>query len=263
MFDCQALRARLGDQWPDVEIRALGSVSSTNDIAWAWADARCPEWTCFFAEEQVRGRGRFGRAWHSPRGRGLLMSVVLRPASPLLEPAGLTAIAALAVAEAIEDVAGLPAGLDWPNDVVVGGKKVAGILVERRGEPPSPCVLGIGVNVNTRPEEFAPALRPLATSLAAEAGREFSREDVAAAILERLHSRYRRLAEGGRSEVAAEWVRRCGLLGLEATVRLNGAQFRGTIVGVDPLDGIELELAGGLRRKFPPGGATLEVEGRR
>ncbi len=263
MVDCQKIRARLGPEWAGLELRALGSVSSTNDIAWAWAETGCPQWATFFAEEQVRGRGRFGRAWHCPRGRGLLMSVVLRPETPAFSAAGLTAIGALAVAEAIEDVSGLRATLDWPNDVTIGERKVAGVLVERRGERLAPCVLGVGVNVNTRREEFEAPLRSTATSLALEAGRDFSREELAAAMLTRLRSRYEQLASEGWGEVAAEWLKRCRLVGREAVVRSDGSSFRGTIVSVDPLDGIVLELAGGERRGFAPEKATLEVEGRR
>jgi len=204
------------------------------------------------------------------------MSVVLRPQAPACSAAGLTAIAALAVAEAIEAVSGLRAALDWPNDVTIAQRKVAGVLVERRGERLSPCVLGVGVNVNTRREEFEPPLRSTATSLALEAGREFPREELAAAILSRLRSRYDELASGGRDEVAAQWLKRCSLVGREATVRADGSSFHGTIVSVDPLssfhgtivsvdplDGIVVELASGERREFAPEKATLEVEDRR
>ena len=191
------------------------------------------------------------------------MSVVLRPQAPDCSAAGLTAIAALAVAEGIEAVSGLRAALDWPNDVTIAQRKVAGVLVERRGERLSPCVLGVGVNVNTRREEFEPPLRSTATSLALEAGRDFPREELAAAILSRLRSRYDELASGDRDEVAAQWLKRCSLVGREATVRSVGSSFHGTIVSVDPLDGIVVELASGERRAFAPEKATLEVEDRR
>jgi len=252
MLDVDSIRADLGEGALCAEIRALGSVTSTNDIAWAWAEAGCSEGTVVFAEEQVRGRGRFGRGWYSPRGRGLLMSVVLRPANEEIGPAHLTAIGALAVAEAVEAETGLRAAIRWPNDVTIRGRKVAGVLVERRGgEGPAPCVLGIGLNVGTRSEEFPEELRSAATSLAAEAGRELGRERLAAAVLRRLGDRYRDAVEGRWPAVAACWRERCSL-GMETVaVELRGQLYRGRVVAVDPLGGIELELEGGERRVFP------------
>jgi len=239
------------------EIRALSSVSSTNDIAWAWADAGCPEGTVILAEEQILGRGRFGRAWACPRGQGLLMSVVFRPPDGRIGPAHLTALAALAVAEAAEALAPLSAAIRWPNDVTIGTRKLAGVLVEARGECPSPCVLGVGLNVNTRADEFPGDLRTAATSLVAEVGEEFGIEAVAAAVLGRLDLRYRDALEGRWAGVVAEWRRRSTLQGAELDVESRGEAWRGRVVGLDPLEGIVLELSGGERRTFRAEWTTL------
>jgi len=257
MLDVAAIRAQLGGAGLGASIRALGSVSSTNDVAWAWAEAGCAEGTVVLAEEQVRGRGRFGRTWHCPRGRGLLMSVVLRPAGEGVGPLHLTAVAAVAVAEAIEELAGLPAGIQWPNDVTVRDRKVAGVLVERRGSrASSPCVVGVGVNVNVGREEFPEELRERATSLAAEAGRELEVECMAAATLRRLDALYRQVGAGGWAAVAAAWRARCSLVGETADVETEGRLLRGRVVEADPLAGIELELADGERRQCQPDSAT-------
>ncbi|MBM4042537.1 MAG: biotin--[acetyl-CoA-carboxylase] ligase, partial [Planctomycetes bacterium] len=165
MLDAGAIRERLGGRWAGAEVRVLTSVTSTSDVAWAWAGAGCPEGTAVFAEEQVRGRGRFGRTWHSPRGRSILVSVVLRPPGEDVSPAHLTALGAVAAAEAIEAEAPLQAEIRWPNDVMLGGRKVAGVLVECRGGRVTPSVIGIGINANTRREEFPGELLGVATSL--------------------------------------------------------------------------------------------------
>ncbi|MBM4036637.1 MAG: biotin--[acetyl-CoA-carboxylase] ligase [Planctomycetes bacterium] len=265
LMDAEALRARLGGEWAGAELRALGSVASTNDIAWAWAQAGCGEWTTVFAEEQVQGRGRFGRTWHCPRGRGVLMSVVLRPPGSGLAPPHVTALAALAVAEGIEAESGLRSEIRWPNDVVlvaqasrlcatgetpVPPRKVAGVLAECRGGQAAPCILGIGINVNARREEFPEALRATATSLAEEAGRGFAREAIAAAVLGRLRERYHDALHGRWQEVAEAWRQRASLLGEVVTVQSQGREFAGRLASLDPLRGITLELPGGELRAF-------------
>lgn len=259
MLNAEAIRASLGTCWAGADLRALGSVSSTNDVAWAWAEAGCPEGTAVFAEEQVQGRGRHGRSWFSPRGRGLLMSVVLRPSGSGVGPAHITALAALAVAEAIEAEAGLDARIRWPNDVVLRDRKVAGVLAEFRGCRVSPCVVGIGVNVNTKPEEFPEELRACATSLAMEAGRPFSREALAVAVLRSLERRYREAVKGYWESTAECWRKRAALLHDTVAVHSRGLEHVGCLVGIDPLVGITLELPGGERLVFRAEDATRVI----
>lgn len=263
MIDVASLRAELGGVALGGQIRALSSVTSTSDIAWAWADAGCAEGTVVFADEQVTGRGRFGRRWECPRGDGLLMSVVLRPVGTV-GPAHVTAVAALAVAEAAEELAGLDAAIRWPNDVTVGGRKLAGVLVERRGgEGVLPCVLGVGLNVNVDREQFPEDLRETATSLRAEAGRSFTLEEAAGAVLRRLDARYGQVAAGGWDAVAAAWRARCSLVGATTEVDVQGQRLRGLVVGVDALAGLELELPGGDRRLCRPEVTSVVLPGAR
>jgi BirA family biotin operon repressor/biotin-[acetyl-CoA-carboxylase] ligase len=232
-------------------VRVLGSVTSTNDIAWAWAGAGCPEGAAFFAEEQIQGRGRFGRTWHCPRGTGLLVSVVLRPPDTGITPAHLTALSAVAVAEAVEEVADVHAALRWPNDVTVDDRKVAGVLVERRGRGDNPpCVVGIGLNVNAEPQAFPKEVRETATSLQDATGESLEREAVAATLLRRLHGRYRDCAEGRWDSVSAAWRERSSLVGQKIELRSAGGAACGRVVAVDPLSGIELEMADGEHRRF-------------
>jgi len=258
VLDADRIRSQSGELRLVTEIRALTSVSSTSDIAWAWAEAGCAEGMVVVAEEQVQGRGRFGRVWHCPRGRGLLMSVVLRPPAGEVGPEHLTAVGALATAEAVEETAGLAAAIRWPNDVTVGGRKLAGVLVERRSRDGAvACVLGIGLNVNVARTEFPAGLSETAASLASEAGREFAIEDVAAALLRRLDRRYGEACGGGWPQVAAAWRGRSALEGSEVEVETEGQRLRGRVLSADPLGGLELELAGGQRIVCRPAATTL------
>lgn len=258
MLDVTAIERQLPPHSRIGPVRVLGSVTSTNDIAWAWAGAGCAEGAVFFAEEQIQGRGRFGRTWHCPRDTGLLVSVVLRPPDAGIKPAHLTALAAVAVAEAIEEAAGVRAALRWPNDVTVGGRKVAGVLVERRGRGENPpCVVGIGLNVNAEPGAFPPDVREMATSLRAASGRRLGREAVAATLLRRLAERYGDCTEGRWDAVKEAWRERGSLVGQEIEVRSAGAAVRGRVVAVDPLHGIELESADGERRRFAAESTTV------
>jgi len=202
------------------------------------------------------------------------MSVVLRPSGgkgdiqlfrdgkvdcPLFRPAHVTALTAVAAAQAIEAVAGRSTEIRWPNDVTLGGRKVAGILTECRGSRVAPCVVGIGINANTQRGEFPPDLQASATSLAIEAGRDFAIESVAGAALRFLAERYRDALDGRWDAVAEQWRRRASLLGRLVTIRSNGRAFDGRLVATDPVGGIELELPGGGLRRFRAEDTTLAI----
>jgi BirA family biotin operon repressor/biotin-[acetyl-CoA-carboxylase] ligase len=153
-----------------------------------------PEGAVVVAEEQTEGRGRLGRQWLAPTGTSLLVSILLRPE---VEPARLpelSLVAGRACAEAIADVAGLEPEVKFPNDVLLGGRKVAGILAEASE---GRVVLGVGVNVTQRPGELPPDARTPATSLAIETGRAIDRGELLLALLERLERRYDEWRFGG------------------------------------------------------------------
>lgn len=189
---------------------------STNDEA-----SRSPVGTVVIAERQTAGRGRFGRRWHSPRG-GLWMSVHLRPRR--LE--WLTAAAALAAREAAQAVAGVEAGIRFPNDLVVGDRKLCGILIESR--PPT-AVVGIGLNVNV--PSFPPDLE--ATSLQLETGKTFDLEETAQAVLGALD----RWVEVGPREIRRTYIRHNAVVGRRVMINNN---LGGIVRSVDPVDGITL-----------------------
>jgi BirA family transcriptional regulator, biotin operon repressor / biotin---[acetyl-CoA-carboxylase] ligase len=172
------LRGRLGRPYEHV-----GSTPSTQLLL----KPDAPEGAVVAAEEQTAGRGRLGRRWFAPAGTSLLCSLQLRPASPTERLPELTGFAARACAEAIAGVTGLEPELKFPNDVLVGGRKVAGILAEARE---GRVVLGIGINVNVPASELPADVAHPATSLLAETGRELDRAELLAELLVRLERRY-------------------------------------------------------------------------
>jgi BirA family biotin operon repressor/biotin-[acetyl-CoA-carboxylase] ligase len=176
------------------EITVFEETGSTNDLAARAGDDGLQEGLVLFAETQRAGRGRLGRSWQSPPWQGLWFSVLLRPAAPVARWPELTFCAALAVAEAAETATGRAAAIKWPNDVLVLGRKICGILLEcHQGRPAGYVVIGIGLNVRQGAQDFAPELRERASSLrlAAEPGRTVSRREAACAVLSRLEDYYR------------------------------------------------------------------------
>ncbi|MEY2492204.1 MAG: BirA family transcriptional regulator [Verrucomicrobiota bacterium] len=174
------------------EIYVLETTSSTNDALSQRACADTLPGLTVFAETQTAGRGQRGNVWESTARQGLWFSALLRPQIALAESAKLTTWAAGSVCEILGEF-GLDTTLKAPNDVVVGGKKVAGVLVEMRAQPKAPhtAILGIGVNINQSPEDFSSAIRDLATSPAIILGRQIDRTELAIALLRRLNNTYR------------------------------------------------------------------------
>src|ERR1700685_3612272 len=200
-------------------------------MAMAAAADGAPEGSVFLAEEQSAGRGRGAHAWHSTRSDGIYCSVVLRPVLPPSEVLVLSLAAALAVDEAIREVdSRVQLDLKWPNDVLIGGKKVCGILTEMNAEITRVryIVAGIGINVNH--PSFPGDLAGLATSLRLETGSEWSRVELTAALLKSLHREYRHLLDDADAHESilrrfaenSSWVQ-----GKAVCIEENGASFEG------------------------------------
>ena len=249
----------------DLETRIMGSrvivlerTTSTNDIAWREALAGAPEGTVIFAEEQTDGRGRMGRAWHSPPAKGLLMSVLFRPHLNAQQGNLITVMSAIAVSQALGDSLDLQVRIRWPNDIVIKDRKVAGILVEGRSLPRGAAfVLGVGLNVNMRPDEFPPELSETATSLAAELGKAVSRVSVARWMLLALERWYRVLRLGEHGRIAQQWRRLSSTLGRRVMLLEDGREFMGRVLDLSLEDGLIVRLDEGLTRVFRPATVTL------
>ena len=198
---------------------SLGEVDSTQTEARRLAETGAPEGTVVRAEHQTRGRGRLGHDWVDERGSALLVSIVLRPAVEVSRLPQLSLVAGVGVAEALAEASGLPVAVAWPNDLLIRGLKVAGILAESfpgTGAAGAAVILGIGINVNQT--RFAGDLTGRATSLALEAGHPFDRARLLAAVLERLETWYRRWAGEGFGPVREAWRRGSATLGRQVTV---------------------------------------------
>lgn len=210
-------------------------IGSTNTAAMAAAAEGAPEGSVFLAEEQTAGRGRGANAWQSPRSTGIYCSVVLRPVLPPADVLVLSLAAGLAVQSAIRQIdARVQADLKWPNDLLIDGKKVCGILTEMNAEATRVrhIVVGIGINVNQ--ESFPRELN--ATSLRIATGRQWSRVELAGALLKSLDREYRQLLEGAEARESilrrfaenSSWVR-----GKDVRVEENGSTIEGTTEGLD------------------------------
>ena len=236
-------------EW-DLKPRTIGRrvavwnrVSSTNDLAARAASSLANEGLVILAEEQTAGRGSRGRSWSSPPGSSILMSVLLFPPPPLDDPAWLTALAALAVAE----VSGPSSRIKWPNDVRVDGRKLAGILVER-GQG---TVIGIGLNVNIDREAFPESLRDSATSLSRVFGHSLDRSEIARSLILALDGLYTLAFEAGPDRLNAEYGRRSEHLGQDVEVATPTGIVSGRLVELDLKEGLTLDLGRGMTRRVP------------
>lgn len=246
------------------EIVRLGAVPSTQAVAFDLAERGAPDRTVVFADHQTAGRGRRGRGWEDEPGASLLVSILLRPRLELRRFPMLSYVAAIAVAEALAGVAPLAPRLKWPNDVLVDGLKIAGILLETRHQassggvgatrpsarPPSvqagpgapATILGIGVNLAQR--RFEPALTGRATSVTLASGRTIDREIMLAALLERLDVWQGRLEGEGFEPVRARWLALSVTIGRQVSVEGQTGMAR----GLDEDGALILETAEGRRR---------------
>jgi BirA family transcriptional regulator, biotin operon repressor / biotin---[acetyl-CoA-carboxylase] ligase len=233
---------------PGFRLHRFAAIGSTNDEAKRLARAGAPEGTLVWAAEQTMGRGRRGRVWHSPPGN-LYLSLLMRPEGPPSEGAQLGFVAALALGEALLALTG--PGLDlaykWPNDLLAGGRKLAGILLESETAAVDRVdflVIGIGVNLAVRPNgaEFP------ATSLAEQGFPEIARGHLLAAFAERFAPWVRRWRDEGFAPVRAAWLRRARGLGENIRVRLERDTLYGRFLDLDEDGALVLEGSAGRRR---------------
>jgi BirA family transcriptional regulator, biotin operon repressor / biotin---[acetyl-CoA-carboxylase] ligase len=255
------LLARLGEtKVVGRDIQVFEQTTSTNDVAEKLARDGVKEGAVVFAESQTKGRGRLGRKWLSPTRKGLWFSVLLRPDLHPQETTQLTVISATALRRAIKTVTGLSAEIKWPNDVLLGGKKVAGILTEMSAELDRVrhVILGIGVDANQAAEEFPAELRKTATSLKMASGREISRAELAVEILRELDRDYARIRAGKFSEVADEWEAACATIGRNVTVHVGERHFRGHAESLDDDGALRIRTEHGHLERVIGGDVILE-----
>jgi len=231
----EVLRSLLRGTIFDAHLHHFYKIGSTNTAAMAAAADGAPEGTVFLAEEQTAGRGRGANSWQSPRSTGIYCSAILRPALPPSDVLVLSLAAGLAVHAAIQQVdSRAHPDLKWPNDVLIDGKKVCGILTEMNAEATRVRYLVVGVGINVNQATFPKDLP--ATSLRLATGSEWSRVELAAALLKSLDREYRNLVEDAdardsilrRFAENSSWVH-----GKEVRIEENGSASEGTTAGLD------------------------------
>lgn len=233
------------------------SIDSTNNLAKELAGQGAAEGTLVLAEEQTEGRGRRGRAWLSPGKENLLFSVLLRPALPADRVFLLTMILALAAMEAVKTLSGLCPGIKWPNDLYVGMKKLAGILTEfsvTRKEVDW-VVLGLGLNVNRRPETLAGQ----STSILQETGVRVSKNQLLYETLKGLEGAYREILSGNVEPSCTRWNEACFILGKAVEIESQRERIHGKALRIDPDGALILETQEGDLRRIVAGDVSLRV----
>ena len=244
------------------EIHLFSEISSTNTVAMEMASKGAPEGVVVIAETQSGGKGRLGRKWISPKGN-LYFSVILRPDMPLHKAPLSTLMGAVAVASAIRNVCQVQAAIKWPNDILIAGKKVSGLLTEMSAEQDRirHIVLGIGVDVNMDLEILPSDIRALTTSLAQEAGRKINRTALLQEILRELDHGYQMLVHDP-AQVLREWETLNMTLGSRIAVSGASEVLEGLAQGIDVEGRLIVKLDDGTVRTVAAGDVTI-VKGSR
>jgi BirA family transcriptional regulator, biotin operon repressor / biotin---[acetyl-CoA-carboxylase] ligase len=224
------------------------SLDSTNTLAASYANDPANHGLVVTAESQTAGRGQYQRRWQAPPGSSILMSVLLFPSPPLKRPSLLTAWAAVSVCEAIRQATGMQAQIKWPNDVLIGGKKVCGILCEAGVHH---LVAGIGLNARQTAADFEQMGLPEAASLTICSGKSIDVPDLTVRLIGILDAKYDQLARGEIASLEADWKSLIGLLGRTVCAeKMDGSETLGLLRDM-AFDGIALELEG-LLTVLPP-----------
>jgi biotin-[acetyl-CoA-carboxylase] ligase BirA-like protein len=254
----ESVRKGLQTDFIGKTIRHFREVTSTNDIAKELAAKGAEEGTVVIAETQTQGRGRIGRRWASPTG-GIWFSTVLRPDVTPKDALRLTLTAAVAVAHAIRETLELNAEIKWPNDVLIHGRKVCGILTEMstRGQTVDFVTLGIGINANVDIDTFPENLRASLTSLRTELKREVNRESLLQALLEELENQYKILIQQGFGQILKEWKSLAMFLGSYVEVAVYDEKLSGFATDVDHNGALLIKTQDGRIRKVTSGDVTL------
>ena len=227
----------------------FGTVTSTNDAAAEYASDAKNDGLVILAEEQTSGRGRGGNKWYGGKGQSVLCSIVL--ANENLNAELLSLTAAVAVAEAVSETA----RVKWPNDIILNGKKVAGILLEsKQTEYGKVFILGVGINCHQK--DFPAELASTATSIDIETQTSSDRISLIKRLITSIEHRLEEATTNSEA-ILEKWRQLSTQLGQRLTVIYDGQEFTGSCVGVDPLKGLILQLDSGAMRLFPASQATI------
>jgi BirA family biotin operon repressor/biotin-[acetyl-CoA-carboxylase] ligase len=254
-----AIRARLTGQIIGRRLEVVEAIGSTNDAVMGAGQAGEPEGLAILADRQTSGRGRLGRSWASLPGVGIYTSILLRPSIPPMRAPLLTLMAGLAVTEAIEAIAGIEPRMKWPNDLLVEGCKLVGILTEMStmGQRIGHVAVGIGINVHHRRDDFPEAVREAATSIAMVAGRRAERGELAAALYDALDRWYAAFQARGAAMILTSARSRMATLGQAVTVDPGPTEWQGRAVDLDEDGALLVQDGGGVVRRVLAGDVSI------
>lgn len=254
-LDITDVRARLSAKRLGTRFHYFAELDSTNTRARELAESGAAEGEIVIAESQTQGRGRLGRRWESPPLSNLYLSIVLRPGLPPKHAPQITLAAAVALVETVGSFLPRPPVIKWPNDILIDGKKLAGILTEAACD--TECVqyviLGIGLNLNYRAETMPQTLRQRATSMADRAGENLSRETVLVRLIHDLDRCYGELEESGFAALRPRWETHFGLRGRRVRVELGDQTIIGRAQGIDHEGALIVETDDEQRRSIIAG----------
>ena len=241
------------------DIRVFEETTSTNDLVEKLSRDNVKEGVVVFAESQTKGRGRLGRRWMSSSKKGLWFSMLLRPAMRPNEVTQITIASATAMFRAIRAQTGIVPEIKWPNDILIKGRKVVGILTELTAELDrvKHLVLGVGINVNHSSSDFPEDLRATASSWKIETGHKQNRADLAVKIMKEFDREYDRVCKGSFEAVADEWEQHCTTLGKQISVQTGGRVIEGTAESLDRDGALLLRTQFGQVERIIGGDVTL------
>jgi BirA family biotin operon repressor/biotin-[acetyl-CoA-carboxylase] ligase len=249
-FNVEELRACFLTRIIGRRIEYYEELESTNTEALRLALENAPEGTVVIADAQSEGRGRLDRIWESPPSLNLYLSVVLRPDIPAASASLIPLMVGVAVADIISKYGPGAVRLKWPNDVLIDGKKICGILTEMRTKADRVhfIIVGIGVNINMRKLDFPRGIRETATSLRILTECEIDRIDVAIRLFESLERWYRIFLSGGEAAIREKWLQYADIIGKRIEVVFKSETQRGTVVGLDEHGALLLEGETGVQQ---------------
>jgi BirA family biotin operon repressor/biotin-[acetyl-CoA-carboxylase] ligase len=258
-FDVDEFQQLLRTKWLGRHFVYMEHVDSTNDVAKQIAIEGAPNGALVLAEAQSAGRGRFGRSWFSPKLTGIYASFIVRPPFLPRELLILTIATAVGVCEGLRESTSLPVMVKWVNDLVLGGKKVGGILTEARASQSGVefAIVGIGINVNTEAEHFPSELRCVAISLKEFSGKQFRRERLLASMLAHLERVYEALLSNGFEKLRERYCQLHFAQGKLVEVTTGSGKLVGVVKGLDGRGALMLQLKGGVETAIISGTVRL------
>lgn len=236
-------------------MKLLQSTTSTQQAAHEWYATGASEGSLIVAEEQTSGKGRMGRTWHSPPGKGIWMSMILQPRIGMHRMPQLTLLAAVALCRSLRKSTGLDLGIKWPNDLLLNEKKISGILLESAGEDErlTYIVAGIGINVNWHQDDFPKDLQEKSTSLRIATGKRFKREQLLARFLNEWEPLYDLFLHKGFEPIRLLWETYSVTLGKQIAMRTSSGIFKGKALKLDADGALIIETENGSVQSFYAG----------